>query len=718
MAYTVKSGDTLSGIYGANWKQLSGYTGDPAKLAVGTELPDVPNNNIINSGSMSPTPQVKLVTPNPDTTNHVGIIAGSAADLQSKYDTAQANVDKLSSATSDTNNPDSVSSQILSLMGKENQKTADTQTANDVSGATALAKQLNDLNAQAKNLNLEAQAIPIQTQERNAGTGATDAGVAPQNAGALRQNALKALSLSQQANIATGNYTAAKDIAQRMVDLKYLPIENELATLKQQYEFNKDALTAADAKKADALNALITKRANDVATQKTKESNNNDVKVTWASNAYQAGQSDLAAKISQLDPASATFSADLAKLQSQVKLTPDQLYKIAQANALNGTPGETGTTTGAGTGAINVAATAGITDITIPLTQAIANVGIDAIVKGILTNEGGVPQGTNNPGNVKFANQVGATKGKASPENDGTYYANFDTKQHGLDAIANQIQIYAKNGDTFQDAINKYTNTYAKANAIGTTGSPAMDTTKPGYTTSVVAGTGISQSAIDQDALATILGQPLPVPLSKAGTGQAQYQKNAIANRVGEMSSGGNIAANKAQLKSFSNSLTTQQGYLDTTQRAFNTANDTLAALTEWMTKNGINPSQYPDVNKFNNYLKSKGIDPGAAGGYAAQIATLRAEYSQVLAKGGVRSVETDNEAAKLIPDGLSPAQLQTVADRIKVDGQNVVNDAQQQINKINGQINGIIGGVPGIKYPSDGSSFSVGGYNINIPTK
>ena len=31
----VEQGDTLSGIYGSNWKELSGYTGDPTKLPIG-----------------------------------------------------------------------------------------------------------------------------------------------------------------------------------------------------------------------------------------------------------------------------------------------------------------------------------------------------------------------------------------------------------------------------------------------------------------------------------------------------------------------------------------------------------------------------------------------------------------------------------------------------------------------------------------------------------
>lgn len=42
MAYTVKAGDTLSKLYGSNWQQLSGYTGDPTKLQVGAQLNDLP----------------------------------------------------------------------------------------------------------------------------------------------------------------------------------------------------------------------------------------------------------------------------------------------------------------------------------------------------------------------------------------------------------------------------------------------------------------------------------------------------------------------------------------------------------------------------------------------------------------------------------------------------------------------------------------------------
>lgn len=218
----------------------------------------------------------------------------------------------------------------------------------------------------------------------------------------------------------------------------------------------------------------------------------------------------------------------------------------------------------------------------------------------------------------------------------------------------------------------------------GIVGHAEIDPTVPGYASKPVGDSGLSQASIDQKALSYITSGTLP---PQGRTGIAGVQNAAISNRMAEMAPGGNLAVNKTQLKALSTSLSNQTDYLNNTERAFNTANDTLDSLQTWMQKNNVNPSQFPDANKFYNYLKSKGVNPGQAGGYNAQLATLRAEYSQVLAKGGVRSVETDRQAAQLIPDGLAPADLAKVAERIKVDGNNVVNDAQNQVAKITKQI-------------------------------
>lgn len=256
-------------------------------------------------------------------------------------------------------------------------------------------------------------------------------------------------------------------------------------------------------------------------------------------------------------------------------------------------------------------------------------------------------------------------------------YQDYKLKEVGAEAAARSA---ATNG----------TGLGADGKAIGTLGSPTIDATAPDYASAIVGGTGLTQASIDQKAINYITAGTLP---PQGRTGMAGTQNAAISNRMAEIAPNGNLAVNKTKLKSYSESLAQQQKYLDTTQRALNTANDTLDSLEEYMKKNNINPSQFPDFNRFSNYLKSKGLDPGAAGGYNAQLATLRAEYSQVLAKGGVRSVETDREAAKLVPDGLSPAALAQVAAQIRVDGDNVTRDAQKQVTQISDQLNGALSG-------------------------
>jgi hypothetical protein len=224
----------------------------------------VNQSNVISSTSLAPVTNPIQTVPAPtDTTNYAGIIGATAdniANLTKQTNDAQT-------ALNDPNNADSLSNQILSLMGSENNKTADTQAANESTGFNAATQQLNDLNAQAQSLNREAQAAPIIAQQ-NALPGSTRGGNAPVQADLLRANALKALSLAQQADIAQANYTAAKDKAQQIIDLKYLPIENQIATLKQQYEFNKDALDATDKKRSDALAAYIQQQDQNIADTK------------------------------------------------------------------------------------------------------------------------------------------------------------------------------------------------------------------------------------------------------------------------------------------------------------------------------------------------------------------------------------------------------------------------------------------------------------------
>lgn len=157
---------------------------------------------------------------------------------------------------------------------------------------------------------------------------------------------------------------------------------------------------------------------------------------------------------------------------------------------------------------------------------------------------------------------------------------------------------------------------------------------------------------------------------------------------------GYNFITQKASTSANSSSLTTQQGYVDTVTRAFNTANENLASLTDYMTQSGaINTSSIPLINTITNQAKAGALDPGAVAGFNAAIAGLRAEYAQVLSRGGEVTDSSRNAAASLIPDNISPAQLQQVATRLNTEGQNAIAAATQQVQTIQTRIAGNPGG-------------------------
>jgi tetratricopeptide (TPR) repeat protein len=95
----VESGDTLYGIYGSDWKKLSGYTGDPSKLQIGTILPAKPTTT-------DTTPSAKdvlsgtganLVIP-PETPSPTSDLSGANAKIssyQAGIDEMQKKLDKM-----------------------------------------------------------------------------------------------------------------------------------------------------------------------------------------------------------------------------------------------------------------------------------------------------------------------------------------------------------------------------------------------------------------------------------------------------------------------------------------------------------------------------------------------------------------------------------------------------------------------------------------------
>ena len=225
----------------------------------------------------TPIDLLKTIQPPVDSgASSLSIIQGIADNF------SNLNTEQQSKSQEQTNTGQDITSLINQLSGKE----ADTQIAKEQTGQTAAEKQISDLNTQASQLLRESQAIPLQVQQ-DIKTGqrmTTNASAQVSEADRLRENALKALSISQQYDIAKGNYDIAKQKAQDIVDLKYKPIENRILALKTQYELNKDTLDSLDKKRSEALGILIKKQEQELADKKEEEKGIFDISVKLAEN--------------------------------------------------------------------------------------------------------------------------------------------------------------------------------------------------------------------------------------------------------------------------------------------------------------------------------------------------------------------------------------------------------------------------------------------------
>lgn len=156
-----------------------------------------------------------------------------------------------------------------------------------------------------------------------------------------------------------------------------------------------------------------------------------------------------------------------------------------------------------------------------------------------------------------------------------------------------------------------------------------------------------------------------------------------------KVSSSPSFQGNTPTGKSDIASLTTQQSYLDTTTRAYQTATSNLGTLQTFMQQNGINDANVPIINQIQNKIKGKVLDPGVVAAFTSSLEGLRAEYAQVLSRGGSVTDTERKTANALIPDNLNPQQLKTVTNQLSLEGQNAVNESQKQVDTIKGRLSG-----------------------------
>jgi len=231
--------------------------------------------------------------------------------------------------------------------------------------------------------------------------------------------------------------------------------------------------------------------------------------------------------------------------------------------------------------------------------------------------------------------------------------------------------------------------------AVGTTGDNKIDMTQPGYFTDVVVGTtkdGLTQAAIDQDAMATALGQPLPVPLGLSNSGTASEKRSAINNRMAEINSSGNVASNKAQLKSLNTALTQQTTQMAAVQKALVAADNGVNQIIEQFKSKGINNFSLPISNIIANAAKYQ-LGSGDVSAYKGALQEISNEYSQVFARSGTQTDMTRTNAQNIIDGNVSIDNLQKISAELQAQGKIVTDSNAGQIQAIQKNINGIISG-------------------------
>jgi hypothetical protein len=84
----------------------------------------------------------------------------------------------------------------------------------------------------------------------------------------------------------------------------------------------------------------------------------------------------------------------------------------------------------------------------------------DGIGSSVVTGEIAIPESSriakehNNPGNLKFAGQTGATEGEDAQ--DGGKWAKFESPEAGVEALREQIELDAGRGQTVREFVTKY----------------------------------------------------------------------------------------------------------------------------------------------------------------------------------------------------------------------------------------------------------------------
>ncbi len=520
---------------------------------------------------------------------------------------------------------------------------------------------------------------------------------------------------------AQGNYDRAYTLAKDTAEFKYKDVQDGINRLKDFVTMNKDNVTAAESKAVAKIDAQQKQQQIKLDQQKQV--------FTWSLTYPKAGitETDTMPQAAKKAAAWVAQNPYTGQKPTVIGSHYDEYGNKVETYGLVGVDGQ-------------------IKPLDYNSTQGNINFGMSTgTILGLPTyntqdNNPGVnrPIRNNNPGNIKATatsiNYPGVVGIESTPAADGGNFLIFSDPQAGMKAVGNLLMTNIYKGMTAEKAIKKYNGgggygatdlgldpnqdlqaqlqdpavldrvttqlaslegfnatTTGVQGAVGTTGSQTIDTTTPNYSSGTVGKTGMTQAAIDQNALQYALDGKMPT-LGQSGKGQPALARKAIINRAAELNSGGNIAANRENLKALSSSLTEQTKYLNTIDRSLSNAEDGFKQITTAFGKAKINTSESAFLNaKANDIAKFFGNNQEALRAFQAGLYEVQNEYSQVFSRGGQRTLEGNKEAQDLLNGNLSIKDLIAVQKELQQQGDIVKNGSQAQVQKIQDQINNII---------------------------
>lgn len=710
-------------------------TVDPGNTGVpsynGTPSPTPPTASATGSQAITP----ESLTSQPTVNLPQGSTNNSAADgLASTGSTTAKTVDSyIKSLTpaptaADVQNQ-SILDSLASLTGQDTGRSQAQIDAENASGATQANKDLTALNNRLTlaNAQYEKQFAIAGTQD-----GVTSATVTGQQGAIRRAQAADIGLITAQIQAKQGDLTLAKDTANRAVDAKYATIEDNIKVKQAQLAALQPTLNKQEKIQAQAQAQMLTDRANQVADEKQRAKDVAGLMVQYSKANIQP--TDTLVQAAQKASAWQAQNPGAGKLQVIGSHTDDFGNKVDSYGFVNEQTGivtpysAPGSPTGDPTvGNTNFGLTTG-TILGLPSYNTLAN--NPGVVRAVRNN---------NPGNIKATassiKMSGVVGIESTPAADGGNFLIFANPQVGVQAIGQLILNspgYANM--SAEAAIKRYNGggaygaatvgldpkkdfqtqlkdpavllsvSQAIAKAEGFTGktdssttpigatSSSIDTTTKGYTTDIIPKSGgLTQSAIDQAALQYAIDGVLPTG-AKTSKGAGFLQSTVIKNRAGQLNAGGNIVANKAQLKALTSTLVQQTEYLSTVERSLQNAEDGFKQVTTAFQNAGLNPSESKFQNsKLNDVRNLFGSNTAARYAFDAGLTEVANEYSQVFSRGGQVTDSVRNRAGSILDGSMSLKDLEAIQTELQSQGAIVKNGSQYQVQKLQDQINKII---------------------------